>query len=369
MFGKILIATGGTGGHIYPAIALSQQLTREVPECQLLFIGGGLDKNRYFNPSPFAFRTIHCGNFVNKSPLAVATSLMNITKGVWQSRKIIREFTPDVVVGFGSFYAFPPLIAAKFLGVPIILHEGNSVPGRVNRFAAPWAEYIGVHFPETARLLKGKAVEVGMPLRDGFCFVRGKKVTAKEHYGFKKDQPVILIFGGSQGSQMINRNCSSVLSRLSNKLPFQVLHLTGNEQIIPQLEEKYRQSGVRAYVKAFENNMQMAWHAADLMIGRSGAGTIAEQLEFEIPGILIPFANASENHQDHNADFMAATVGGAVKIEEAELMEDRLTECVQQLMKDNGMMLRAMQDTIRTYKMRVRTKDLCSLVKELLASG
>jgi len=363
MGSRILIATGGTGGHVYPAVALAQQLLREIPQCEVLFVGGSLDKNRFFDRA-FDFRTVPCGAFMSRSFKSILSTLYNIGSGVMHSRKIIREFHPDVAVGFGSFYAFPPLVAAKIMGVPLILHEANSIPGKANRWLARWAEVTGVHFPETARMLNGNAVEVGMPLRDGFKKVEGGGPAAKLHYGLRVDLPTVLIFGGSQGAQVINSVVDDALGKPGIGGKCQVLHLTGNEQIVEPLQKRYKQANIHACVKAFETDMQLAWQAADLMIGRSGAGTIAEQLEFEVPGILIPYAKAAENHQESNANFMVATVGGAVKLQEKGLEGDRLVECLRGLTQDNGALVKAMRHAIRAYKKRVRTRDLCSLVKD-----
>lgn len=363
---KILISTGGTGGHVYPAIALAQQLVREMPDCEILFVGGALDKNKYFDRNQFNYRTVPCATFVSKSPKALISAFFNILKGMWHSRSIIRKFGPDVVVGFGSFYAFPPLVTAKLMGIPLVLHEQNSIPGKVNSLLAPWAEVTGVHFPETVRLLKGKVIEVGLPLRNGFHRVEGSRDAAKSYFGLVTDEPIILIFGGSQGARALNALVSDVMTQLHAKISFQVIHLTGNEQITQTLQEHYHELGIKVCVKTFETNMQLAWQAADLIIGRAGAGTVAEQLEFEVPGILIPYPFAMDNHQDHNADFMVTTVGGAVKLHEKGLTADRLVRCLVELMKDNGNMLKGMQEAMRHYKKKARGRNLYSLVKEQL---
>lgn len=361
---RVIIATGGTGGHVYPAIALAQQLL-ELPDCQVLFIGGGLSENRYFDAKTFDSRSVSCGAFLNNSPKSILHALTNIGKGVWQSRRIIKEFKPDVAVGFGSFYAFPPLIAAKLLGVPLVLHEANSIPGKVNRLLAPFAEIVGVHFPETVHLLKGKTIEVGMPLRKGFRSTGFPASEARKHFGLLPDRTTLLIFGGSQGARSINALVYEALKQLETPSLLQVLHLTGDPQMAIELQQNYQKHGIHACVKAFETNMHLAWQAADCVICRSGAGTIAEQLEFEVPGLLIPYPRAADNHQEHNADFMVATVCGAVKLHEKGLEASRLKECLSELMKNNGALLEAMKQSIKSYKRRSRTKDLFSLVNEL----
>jgi UDP-N-acetylglucosamine--N-acetylmuramyl-(pentapeptide) pyrophosphoryl-undecaprenol N-acetylglucosamine transferase len=372
MAAKILIATGGTGGHVYPAMGLAQQLLSEVPEVRILFVGGGLEHNRYFDSRRFACESISCGFLSGHSPWPFLRASYRITKGIWQSRRILREFMPDVVVGFGSYHAFPSVVAAKLMSIPIVLHEANMIPGKVNRFLAPWAELIGVQFPETARLLeektrgkvKGKAIEVGVPLREGFKYASISKAQALAYFGLDQNKVTLLVFGGSQGAAAINQIIKQALSAL--KRPLQVLHIAGESKCVQELSAFYEEKGIKACVKSFENRMEIAWQAADLAICRSGAGTIAEQMEFEVPAILIPFPRATENHQEHNADFMVATVGGAVKFLENEATSSRVVLCLHDLLKNEAELLRRMQMAIAQYKKHARGRDLCSLIKDFL---
>ncbi len=362
---KVLMATGGTGGHVYPAIALAQQIMSEFPDSEILFVGGDLSTNRYFDRTTFAYQTVRCGSFIRKSPIAIGKACFNIGKGMWQSRAIIKKFKPDVVVGFGSYFSFPPLIAAKVLGVPLILHEANSIPGKVNRLLAPWADVIGVHFPETIHLVKGNAVEVGMPLRKGFQRCDIPMAEARKYFGLSPNVTTLLVFGGSQGANAINMLVSGAIEKFKNlPQPIQVLHFTGDKNLDESLRQLYKEHGVEACVKSFEANMQMAWQAADLVIARSGAGTIAEQLEFEIPGVLIPYPRAAENHQEYNADFMVTRVGGAVKLNEKGLVVNRLMECLTEFLKDDRAMLVAMKQAMYNYKRKARKRDLYALVFE-----
>lgn len=363
---KIVIATGGTGGHVYPAMALAHQLLKESSDLQILFVGGGLARNRYFDRNTFEYQTVACATFVKKSPKALLSAFSNIIKGIWQSYRILRKFKPDLVIGFGSYFAFPPLIAAKMVSSPVIIHEANSIPGRVNRLLAPWASLAAVHFPETLHLLKGNVLEVGMPLRKGFQKGTTTKEKAALHYGLNKDKKILLIFGGSQGARAINGLICDAIKQISNQTELQLLHITGDPFIVTEIEKIYQENGIQSCVKAFEDNMQIAWQAADMVICRAGAGTIAEQLEFEVPGILIPYPYAADNHQDHNADFMVATVGGSIKLIEKGLASERLAASIDQFLKEKGAALHEMRRAMSMYKRKARTKDLCSCVKEYL---
>jgi len=346
-------------------MALAQQFKSRQKNAALLFIGGGLDKNRYFDRKAFDYRTIDCGAFVSKSPWALARSCLYISRGIMQSRQIIRQFNPDAVVGFGSFYSFPPLVAAKWHGVPLILHEANSIPGKVNKLMAPFATATGVHFPKTLDLLKGETFEVGMPLRQGFEKDSIDSKLAKAYFGLQEsEEKILLVFGGSQGADIINKYTSDAVSELKEMHPFQIIHITGDEQQVEYFQKKYANLNLCACVKAFEQRMEYAWKAADLVVSRAGASSIAEQLEFEVPGLLIPFAKAADNHQKHNADFLVKTMGASYLLEEKDLSIERLVKLLKSLVANEAKELKRMRSSMNVYKEKMREKDLYWLVNQ-----
>lgn len=366
---RILIATGGTGGHIYPAVALAQQFACEQKDSKILFVGGGLAENRYFEKTLYDFRTIACSTFKNKSPACLLQACWQIAKGIRQSCAIIREFKPDVAVGFGSYYSFPPLVGAKLRSIPIILHEANSIPGKVNRLLAPFASATGVHFPETINLIKGAKFRVGMPLRKGFQKGRVASSTARKYFGLKEKELTLLVFGGSQGSFVINTKVQDALALLKNGFSFQVIHIAGGADQAQQLDKKYQALGVSACVKAFEDHMELAWQAADFVICRAGASSVAEQLEFEVPGILIPFSRAADDHQNSNADFLVRTVQGAFKIQEKELIPLKLADLILDILGKRGDLLEKMKLAMLGYKAKEKIGDLYSLVNQIVAAS
>lgn len=351
---KILITTGGTGGHIYPAEALAQKLANG---CEILFVGGGLSTNRYFSKDKHSYKEVSCGKTI-REPFA-------ILKGLQQSRQIIRQFKPDVVVGFGSYYTFPTLLAAKLHKIPIVLHEANRIPGRVNRLLSPYVTLTGVHFPDTAQLLKGKTQHIPIPLRKGYSKESLSRKEACEYFGVDPEKQTILIFGGSQGANAINRICGNAFSILPKHNAIQILHFTGDKITTATLKEQYEKAGLHACVKDFEARMDMAWQAANLMISRSGAGTVAEQLEFEVPGILIPFPQAMDNHQESNADFMVQEVQGAIKHIEKHLTTESLAFEIESLIKDDGTRIKMMRQNMQKYKNRVNSVELHTVIKQL----
>jgi UDP-N-acetylglucosamine--N-acetylmuramyl-(pentapeptide) pyrophosphoryl-undecaprenol N-acetylglucosamine transferase len=346
---RILITAGGTGGHLYPAQGLAQQLVNH----DILFVAGGLGTNRYFDRSVFPFKEVAC------HPLNQVKGWLSLLKGVWQSWKIIRHYQPDVVVGFGSYYTVATLLAAKFAKVPIVLHEANSIPGKANQWFAPYAKAIGVHFPSTISLLKGKVVEVEMPLRAGYersCIARE---AALRYFEMNETEPVLLIFGGSQGAKTLNQWIQRWLKKSANWIG-QCIHLTGDESIVSALQSAYIENGIKACVKSFETHMQFAWRAADFFVGRAGASTIAEAIEFEVPGILVPYPYATDQHQDQNADFLVNTIGGAIKVNEPLEQANDLFEAIQQLTDSKNRAKK--QEAIQAYKARSERLHLSQLV-------
>jgi UDP-N-acetylglucosamine--N-acetylmuramyl-(pentapeptide) pyrophosphoryl-undecaprenol N-acetylglucosamine transferase len=295
---KVLIAAGGSGGHLFPA----QQLAYYYPD--VLFAGHHLSKSPFFSHK-FAFQEIKA------CPPKKWSFLFSTIIGLFQSLKLFSKNKIDVVVGFGSFHTFPVLLAAVLLRKKIVLFEANCVLGKVNRLFAPFANKIAVQFPISAKKT------VFAPL---LPWTEQKKVTRDEalNYFGLKDQFTILIFGGSQGAKFFNENVPKAIS-------CQVIHLTGK-------------GGVANYengcVKEFETRMDLAYMAADLVICRSGASTIAELIRYKKPSLLIPFPFSSENHQRENAKFMTRFVKGSRMIDQEGATVDKIKQEIEILKCD-----------------------------------
>ena len=371
---RVLISVGGTGGHVYPALALARELLGKNPEIKLMFVGGKLTTNRFFQGQPYLWKEVSCGAFLSKNPFKILKSLLKIGKGIWQSRRIISKFRPDLVVGFGSYHTFPTLVAAKLAKKQVLLHEANSIPGKVNRFLSRHVDVTGVNFPDAASYLYGTTVEVAMPLRQELKKNSTTREEALSYYNFSPDLLTLLVFGGSQGSKAINGLFSETLaSYLIPHLNFcgvkpQVLHFTGDPAEAERLQTYYNSLGIRSCVKALEGKMNLALTAADFMISRAGAATISEQMEFEVPGILIPYPYATDKHQDWNAQFLVKNVGGALMFHESELTAEKLFKAINSLLVEDRALLKQMRQAIHHYKKRSKRIDLCSLVCELLES-
>ncbi len=361
---KLLIAAGGTGGHLYPAQALASELKQTREDVELLFAGAGLATNRYFHKELYAFEEVASatpfrGN-IFKAPFT-------LFRGIKSSKRLLEKFQPDLIIGFGSYHSFPLLAAAKMKGIPFILFESNAAPGKVNRLFSRWAVMTAVHFAHASKKLSGTTFEVAMPLGAHKPNLELDQKKAREFFGLKPDLFTILVFGGSQGALSINKIFCQAAAQLSTNFPhFQVLHLTGHRNDIDEVRRAYSLLDIPVCIKEFEENMLYAWKSANLAICRSGAGTLAELLAYQVPAILIPYPHAADNHQCKNAEVMESEVKGARLLLEAELSPERLYGLLNELIAHDGLVLKEMQKSISHYKMRGRKSELSQLIGELL---
>ncbi len=295
---RIVITAGGTGGHLIPAQALARQLQAHPSSPEILFVAGGLTDKPFFARGEFRFVEVPSGR--PRKPLRIAN-------GTLQSLGVLSSFKPDLVVGFGSFHTFPVLLAATLGRTPIILHEGNATPGLVNRLFAKRALFTGVQFPNTPI---DNGIHIPLPLRP---IESHTPQAARIALGLEPDRTTIAVLGGSQGAVRLNQIAHAALSTRPN---IQVIHLTGHGNPLPHYP-------FPAHVVPFETRMPLVWSAADRVIMRAGASSIAEHLAYRISAILIPYPHAADDHQNANAD-CAVSWGGALKILETDLTEERL---------------------------------------------
>lgn len=344
---RILIAAGGTGGHLFPAQACGEELLQK--NADVLFAGAGLKTNRFFQTGEFSF----------KETSEAKRSVVAVMKGIFKSFSILRKFRPDVVVGFGSFHSFPLLVAAACLRVPIILFESNSVPGKVNRWFSKTSVLSCVQFSEAARHLKGRTEEVRTPLWRKGTALPGP-AEARAYFSLDPNLLTILIFGGSQGAAAINRCFCDAVGSL-NIGPFQVLHFVGKNDVLDKIRKRYTDLKIRACVKEFEDKMPIAFQAASFAICRAGAATLSELIAFEVPAVLVPFPQAAEDHQTSNAEFLTA-IGGAVCLKEADLTPASLTNALETLARG----LKEKKEVITKFKNHGRKQDLSSIIYDII---
>lgn len=365
---KIIISAGGTGGHIFPAIGTAEKLQAKDPNIEVMFAAGGLHDNPFFDRNRFAWQSISSSPFVKDRRLLAHS--WAILKGIYQSLKLLSCYKPDLVVGFGSYHSFPILMASKLLGIRFALHEQNSKPGKVNRLFSKSACVTGVYFPTATQRLKGRSMLLPMPLREQFSKQNTTKEQACEYFGIDPEKMTLLLFGGSQGSRFINQQISKLLTRLHlDGCHFQILHFTGSDVDGEQLKANYKQLNIKAVIKATESRMDLAWQAADLAVVRAGAGTIAEQIEFEVPAIYIPYPHAADGHQDSNADFVVDKLKGGWKWKEENWHEyaQQAGDLLASLVKKRDLLVDRQQN-LAAYKGRAYTKDFVDILLEIIKS-
>lgn len=343
---KVLFAVGGTGGHLFPAQALARDLRQSDPPVEVLFAGGRLATNPYFDQSLFPYREV-----ASRSPSrgSLMLSLVQLTRGVRQSLLLIKEFKPSLVIGFGSFYSFPLLVAARLKKIPYLLVESNAIPGKVNRLFSASAKSSLLQFDACKQHLKGKCELADLPI---WASDPNEKTPTKEealaYYGLEKGHFTLLVFGGSQGAMAIN----DAVSRLEVDFPIQVIHFSGGEE---DLAKRYHERGIKAVVKQFEDKMEYAWKAADLAICRSGASTLREVMAYRVPAILVPWPGATDQHQLKNAKLFANEGASQLVLEkELKALSDAVHEAKQ--------ILSTMQGALKRMEQNYAGKGLAKLV-------
>lgn len=314
-----LLAAGGTGGHLFPAEALGHALQASGARVVL-----ATDERANVFAGRFpaeAIHTIASATPSGRSPLVLASVLWKLAKGTLAARRLIRELAPDIVVGFGGYPTVPPLMAARLCGVPSLLHEQNAVIGRANRFLSGHVARIATGFAEVGGLsprAAAKCVHVGNPVRP--AVLEAAERPMPKFAGHLN----LLVFGGSQGARVM----SEILPRAIERLPFeQRLKLQIVQQARPEDEERLRLTyaglGIAAEIAAFFPDLPQRMAAAQLVVARAGASTIAELAVIGRPSLLVPLPGALDQDQAANARALAAT-GGATMIAQADFTPDRL---------------------------------------------
>jgi UDP-N-acetylglucosamine--N-acetylmuramyl-(pentapeptide) pyrophosphoryl-undecaprenol N-acetylglucosamine transferase len=322
---RALLAGGGTGGHVIPALAIAQELRAEF-DAEVIFVGTSRGiENRLVPAAGFPLRLIDVGQLKNVSMATRLKTVFALPRAVFASADILREFRPEVVIGVGGYASGPAMLAAALASVPTVAFEPNLVPGFANRMVATMISAAAVHFPETCHWFR-RCVVTGVPVRRAFFEVPQRPPGAP---------PMLLLFGGSQGAHALNRALIDALPMLIQRVPgLCVIHQTG-ERDYHDLQADYLHAGIAAELSPFMDDMAAAFARADLLICRSGASTVAEITAAGKPAIFIPFPRAADDHQRKNAEVLASK-GAAVLIPESELTPERLADTAAQLLNDRA---------------------------------
>lgn len=304
---KIIITAGGSGGHLFPAEKLARELIKRGDE--VIICGHGLKKSLLFKKE-FSFQEIRAAPMKNPFTFLFATGV-----GLIQAIRLILRFQPSLVIGFGSYHTFTVLLGATLLRKRIILFEANTLLGKVNRFFSPFASKIVGQFP----LSKKTGLAPMLPW--GFEKKPVSKIEAKNHYSLGPGF-TILVLGGSQGATFFNQ----IMPHVAKRLEVQWIHLTG----------KGKTTSYNATIKEFEENIEIAYRAADMVIARAGASTIGELILHKKPALLIPYPYSAENHQGENAQFFSEVVRGGRALNQSFATADKICDEILYIQKNLG---------------------------------
>ncbi|HKJ05314.1 MAG TPA: undecaprenyldiphospho-muramoylpentapeptide beta-N-acetylglucosaminyltransferase [Geopsychrobacteraceae bacterium] len=357
---KLLLAGGGTGGHLFPAVALAQGLLKQDSSSRVHFVGTaqGLE-SRLLPKLGLPLATIDMTGFVGRGVFGKIMIMPKLLRSVRQSRRILRYFQPDLVVGVGGYASVPVLLAAKMLRIPYLIHEQNAVPGLGNKFLSRWAESVCLSFAESDNAFAGaQTLVTGNPLRQGLELLPE----------LLPENGTLLIFGGSRGAQAINRCVVKMLPKLVEQNPtLRILHQTGEEDL-NEVRQGYADAGVNPnYVVPFIDDMASAYADAELVICRAGATTIAELTVCGRPAILIPYPYAAGDHQTENARSLAEA-GAACMLPQTELTPEGLALKVSDLLGDRKF-LEQMAHNARQMGQPGATLRILQECERLIAKG
>jgi UDP-N-acetylglucosamine--N-acetylmuramyl-(pentapeptide) pyrophosphoryl-undecaprenol N-acetylglucosamine transferase len=320
---RVVLAGGGTGGHVIPALAIARELQAR-NGAEILFIGTprGIE-NKLVPAAGFELRLTQVGALKNVSLARRLQTLTDLPRAIFACWKMLADFCPDVVIGVGGYASGPAMLAAWLRRIPTLAFEPNFVPGFANRVMARLVSAAAVHFEETRRYFRKPRV-TGVPVRPEFFRIASRPAGA---------QPTLLVFGGSQGAAAINRAVIESLPALRAAIPdLRLIHQTG-ERDYQDAQAAHLRAGVPAEVSAFIHDMPAAFAQADLLLCRSGASTVGEIAAAGKPAIFVPFPRAADDHQMRNARALEEH-GAAMVIPEAQLSSATLVKAVNELLAD-----------------------------------
>jgi UDP-N-acetylglucosamine--N-acetylmuramyl-(pentapeptide) pyrophosphoryl-undecaprenol N-acetylglucosamine transferase len=351
---RAILAGGGTGGHVIPAIAIAQEL-RSRYGAEVLFIGTarGLE-NRLVPAAGFPLQLVKVGALNRVSLTTRLKTIFDLPRAVLAARRMLIDFQPDVVIGVGGYASGPAMLAAIRRRIPTLAFEPNFVPGFANRVVAHFVSAAAVHFEETGRYFRNPVV-TGVPVRPAFFQIPRKS--------YVQASPTLLVFGGSQGARAINLAVIRVLPELTKRVPgLRIIHQTG-ERDYNEVRAAYEQAGNPAEVFKFIDDMPGYFARADVVLCRSGASTVAEIAAAGKPAIFVPFPMAADDHQRRNAEALERAQA-AVVLEETKLDEVWLVDTICALLEDPAGLAR-MSDAARAMAHPEAAKDIAELAAKL----
>jgi UDP-N-acetylglucosamine--N-acetylmuramyl-(pentapeptide) pyrophosphoryl-undecaprenol N-acetylglucosamine transferase len=323
---RLLIAGGGTGGHLFPGVAIAEELRAREPDAAIKFVGTrrGIEA-RVLPDLGWDLELIEVSGLKTVGAAGAVKGVFRLPRALWQARRIVKAFKPDAVIGVGGYASGPVVLAAKLRGIPTAICEQNSIPGLTNKLLGKVVRNVFLSFDESKRFFKPKKIVMsGNPVRRDLV----QKLLAAAPQ--TRDAVHVLVVGGSQGAVAVNELAAQALSSIARETSLRITHQTGEKDLEPTTK-RYRDAGVTAECSAFIKDMAAAYQHADLIIGRAGATTVAELAIAGKPAIFIPYPFAADNHQELNAREMADK-GAALMFRQAELTADKLADALRPLL-------------------------------------
>jgi UDP-N-acetylglucosamine--N-acetylmuramyl-(pentapeptide) pyrophosphoryl-undecaprenol N-acetylglucosamine transferase len=324
----ILLAAGGTGGHLFPAAALAQELKRRGYEVEL-----ATDERVEKYQTDFPARAVHLvpsATFTSRSPLAMARTFFRLFNGYIKARHLLSEINPLAVIGFGGYPTLPPIMAARSLGIPNAIHEQNAIMGRANRFLSRFADRVALSFSPTKRLYpkaEARALVTGTPVRDAVLSYRNVPYVAPEPAA----RFLLLIFGGSQGAHFFAEVMPQTIPLLPSPFRWRLTVVQqAREEDLAALRAVYKEAGIAVHLASFFRDLPERIATAHLVIARAGASTVAELMAIGRPCLLVPLPHALDNDQLENATRLQDG-GGGWCIKQSELTPERLAAELERL--------------------------------------
>lgn len=358
---KFILSGGGTGGHIYPAIAIADELKSRFPDCEILFVGARDKMEMQKVPQAgYKIEGLWIAGLQRKLTLENAMFPLKLMSSLTRSRIIIRNFRPDVAIGTGGFASGPLLQVANSLNIPTVIQEQNSYPGITNKLLGKRAKAVCVAYENLERFFpKDKIVFTGNPVREDLIHIHGLKKEAREYFQLDENKKVLLVLGGSLGSRRINQLIAKELVDFAAQ----------NVQIIWQCgkfyydEYKHYNANENVQVLSFIDRMDLVYAAADFVISRSGASSVSELCIVGKPVIFIPSPNVAEDHQTKNAQSIVDK-NGALLLKETEL-DTKFTTVFNTLLADEALQNK-LSENIKKLAKTNATKEIVDEIEKLL---
>ncbi len=326
---RVIVTGGGTGGHIYPALAIADKFKEEDSNTDILYVGNieGIEKD-VVPKSGYPMAMVDARWLDKSNPWQLIKTGARVTKGILEAGRVMRKFKPDVVIGTGGYVCFPVIVAGNRFGAKTFLHEQNAYPGLANRTLERFVNKIFLGFSDAAKYFKdpSKMVEAGNPVRKSFFNLEKSK--ARQKLGFPQEDFVVLSFGGSLGAEKINEVAFELMRVMNGHENARMVFGTG-KWYYDSIIEKAKEGGIslagNIHIKDYIDDMENYLAASDLIISRAGALSVAEMTVCGRASILIPSPNVTGNHQYFNAKAVADR-GGAILLEEKDLTAEKLIE-------------------------------------------